>query len=53
MAFVPAVVLQGLANTAPETVVGPFATMEEAEKWAATNPRGGGYSVAQDLTAPD
>jgi hypothetical protein len=48
----PAVVLQGPANTAPETIVGPFASMSEAEEWATTHPRDGGYSVAQELTAP-
>jgi hypothetical protein len=47
-----AVVLQGPANTAPETIVGPFASMSEAEEWATTHPREGGYSVAQELTVP-
>jgi hypothetical protein len=48
-----AVVLQGPANTAPERIIGPFATMGEATSWAQNRPRPGGYSVAQDLTPPD
>jgi hypothetical protein len=48
----PAVVLQGPANTAPETIVGPFVSMTEAEEWATTHPRQGGYSVAMELSAP-
>jgi hypothetical protein len=48
----PAVVLQGPANTAPESIVGPFATMADAEEWATAHPRDGGYSVAEELTAP-
>jgi hypothetical protein len=50
---VPAVVLQGPANSAPELIVGPFATMEDAQEWAGTHPRDGGYSVAQELTGVD
>jgi hypothetical protein len=45
-----AVVLQGPANTAPESIVGPFATLGEAEEWARGHQREGGYSVAQGLT---
>jgi len=48
----PAVVLQGPANTAPQFIFGPFATMADAEEWATAHPRDGGYSVAQELTAP-
>jgi hypothetical protein len=48
-----AVVLQGPANTAPERIMGPFASMGEATTWAQSHPRPGGYSVAQDLTPPD
>lgn len=48
-----AVVLQGPANTAPERIIGPFATMGEATQWAESHLRPGGYSVAQDLTPPD
>ena len=48
-----AVVLQGPANTAPEHIIGPFATTEEATTWARDHPRPGGYSVAQELTPPD
>jgi len=47
-----AVVLQGPANTAPETIVGPFASITEAEAWATAHPRHGGYSVAKELTGP-
>jgi hypothetical protein len=50
--YMPAVVLQGPANTAPESIVGPFETMSEAEEWATKHPRVDGYSVAQELTAP-
>jgi hypothetical protein len=48
-----AVVLQGPANTAPERIIGPFATADEATTWALNHPRRGGYSVAQDMTPPD
>jgi hypothetical protein len=47
-----AVVLQGPANMAPQSIVGPFATVTDAEEWATTHPRDGGYSVARELTAP-
>jgi hypothetical protein len=50
---VAAVVLQGPANTAPERIVGPFATVDEATAWARDHPRPGGYSVAQELTPAD
>ena len=46
-----AVVLRGPANTAPEIIVGPFASLPAAEQWAAGHPREGGYSVAQELTS--
>jgi len=48
-----AVVLQGPANTAPDLIVGPFATVAAATEWAERHPRDGGYSVAQELTASD
>ena len=48
-----AVVLRGPANTEPESIVGPFQTMEEAEGWARAHPRQVGYCVAQALSAPD
>jgi hypothetical protein len=48
-----AVVLRGPADTAPESIVGPFAALAEAEEWAASHPRTGGYSVAQELVDPD
>jgi hypothetical protein len=48
-----AVVLRGPANTAPESIVGPFASLAEAKEWAASHPRPGGYSVAQELVGPD
>ena len=47
-----AVVLQGPANTAPERIIGPFATTGDATEWARLHPRDGGYSVAQELTPP-
>jgi hypothetical protein len=50
---VAAVVLQGPANTAPERIIGPFGTADEATTWARDHPRRGGYSVAQELTPPD
>jgi hypothetical protein len=48
-----AVVLHGPANTAPESIIGPFRSMNEAEGWAKAHPRDGGYCVAQELTDPD
>jgi hypothetical protein len=48
-----AVVLRGPANSEPELIVGPFATLVEADEWAVAHPREGGYCVAQELTAPD
>jgi hypothetical protein len=48
-----AVVLQGPANTAPERIIGPFATTGDATEWARLHPRDGGYSVAQELSPPD
>jgi hypothetical protein len=48
-----AVVLRGPANTAPESIVGLFASLDEAEEWAASHPRPGGYSLAQELVDPD
>jgi hypothetical protein len=47
-----AVVLQGPANTEPDLIVGPFATMADATDWAQRHPRDGGYSVAQELATP-
>jgi len=44
-----AVVLNGPANSAPNSIVGPFATMQEAEAWAEEHQRADGYSVAQEL----
>ena len=48
-----AVALRGPAHTAPEAIFGPFATLEEAAAWAAAHPRGGGYCVPVELSAPD
>jgi catechol 2,3-dioxygenase-like lactoylglutathione lyase family enzyme len=48
----PAVVLRGPANSAPEEILGPFATIDEAEEWAELHPREGGYCVAEHLTSP-
>jgi hypothetical protein len=49
---VVAVVLRGPANTAPESIVGPFASMTEAEEWARAHPREGGYCIAEPVTDP-
>jgi hypothetical protein len=46
----PAVVLRGPANSEPESIVGPFATLLEAEAWAEAHLRPGGYCMAQELT---
>jgi hypothetical protein len=48
-----AVVLRGPANSAPESIVGPFAGLQEAQEWAEAHPRDGGYSVAQELIGID
>lgn len=48
-----AVVLRGPANTAPESIVGPFETLSAAEAWAQSHPHPGGYSVAEELTSPE
>jgi hypothetical protein len=48
----PAVVLRGPADSAPESIVGPFSTMLEAQSWAEAHPRAGGYCVAQALSPP-
>jgi hypothetical protein len=48
-----AVVLRGPANTAPEAIVGPFESLDEAKRWSRDHPRHGGYCVAEELTAPD
>jgi hypothetical protein len=50
---VAAVVLQGPAHSAPDLVIGPFATVGEAADWARRHPRHAGYSAAQELTDPD
>jgi hypothetical protein len=49
----PAVVLRGPADSAPESIVGPFPTMSEAEAWAEAHPRAGGYCLAQALSSPE
>ncbi len=48
------VVLCGPRNTAPDRIVGPFDTVEEADAWAATQPgeADGRYAVSQELSAP-
>ncbi len=48
-----AVVLRGPADTAPESIIGPFDTLAAAEVWAEAHPRQGGYCVAQELTSPE
>jgi hypothetical protein len=52
MVAMAAVVLRGPANTEPEAIFGPFATLEEAAAWATAHPRAGGYCVPEELTAP-
>jgi hypothetical protein len=47
------VVLRGPAKTAPDTIIGPFETMGEADAWATEHQRPGDYCVAQDLTSSD
>jgi hypothetical protein len=47
-----AVVLRGPANSAPEEIIGPFASLGDAEAWVELNPRPDGYCIAQVLTAP-
>lgn len=37
---------------APETIVGPFPSVTEAEEWAQSHPRDNGYCMAQELTDP-
>jgi hypothetical protein len=49
---VAAVVLQGPAHSAPDLIIGPFATGGEAADWARRHQRAAGYSVAQELTDP-
>jgi hypothetical protein len=44
-----AVVLRGPANSAPETIIGPFGSMSEARQWAAEHARADGYCIAQEL----
>lgn len=48
----PAVVLRGPTNTAPEVIVGPFTSFDRAEEWARAHPRRDGYCVAEVLTDP-
>jgi hypothetical protein len=49
----PAVVLRGPANSAPELIVGPFRSLQEAEEWSAAHPREGGYCIPEELTPPE
>jgi hypothetical protein len=51
--LVAAVVLRGRANSAPETILGPFASVGDAEQWAQQHPRSDGYCVAQELVTVD
>ncbi|MHB1518373.1 MAG: hypothetical protein ACYCVN_03960 [Acidimicrobiales bacterium] len=48
-----AVVVRGPANTAPEAIIGPFASMHDAEQWAEQHPYPHGYCVAQELVDAD
>jgi hypothetical protein len=49
----PFVVLCGPANHAPEVIVGPLETAQEADVWAAAHQQEGRYAVAQELTSPE
>ena len=50
---VPAIVLCGDAHTAPDTVYGPFDTLEEAQEWASRRPnQPARYAAAMPLTEP-
>jgi hypothetical protein len=47
------VVLCGQAKSAPDLLVGPFETAQEASEWVAGQPaEPGRYMVAMELTAP-
>jgi hypothetical protein len=49
-----AVVLCGDAHTAPDLVVGPFGTLDEAEDWANRQPgHPARYAAVMVLTAPE
>ena len=49
-----AIVLCGEAHAAPDRVVGPFETLEQAEEWAARQPgQPARYAEAMPLTEPD
>jgi hypothetical protein len=50
--YMPAVVLRGPANSAPEVIFGPFPSMNQAEEWALAHPRDGGYCIAEALMDP-
>jgi hypothetical protein len=50
---VAAVVLRGPTNSAPETILGPFASVADAEQWVQQHPRPDGYCVAQELVTLD
>jgi hypothetical protein len=49
---VAAVVLRGPANSAPDSIIGPFDSLQSAEAWAEQHQRDDGYCVAQELTSP-
>jgi hypothetical protein len=46
-------VLRGPVKSAPETILGPFASVADAEQWAQQQPRPDGYCVAQELVTVD
>jgi hypothetical protein len=49
-----AVVLCGDAHTAPDRVVGPFATLDQAQAWASKQPgQPARYAAVMDLTPPE
>jgi hypothetical protein len=50
----PYVVLCGQAHTAPERIVGPFASRDDADRFAAEQPgMPDRYAVVEDLIPPD
>jgi hypothetical protein len=49
-----AVVLCGDANTAPDLIVGPFATPDQAQAWASKQPgQPARYAAVMELTRPE
>jgi hypothetical protein len=44
-----AVVLRGPTDSAPDIIIGPFVSIDEARKWAYEHPRPHGYCIAQEM----